>query len=187
MKVQLRKNSNSISKMRSNFPQKYIKQDSPPVKRTACAVTCPGITSPPGEGGIPHPVLAGGHPILSWTGGGYFILFWMGGGGGYPNQSWPKGRPSCLGPILSQGPPPPQKGHGTSGSIMGWRWGLPPPPGCEQTENITFPILRMRAVIRNRQRLYNKAVRTNSKHAKHTGIRFVGFGAPEVKTKSSTV
>ena len=35
---------------------------------------------------------------------------------------------------------PPWKGHGTSGSIMGWRWGTL--PGCGQTdacENSTFP------------------------------------------------
>ena len=42
----------------------------------------------------------------------------------------------------------PQKGHGTSGSIMGWRWGTPP-SGCGQTNKqklLPYPILRMRAV-----------------------------------------
>ena len=36
---------------------------------------------------------------------------------------------------------PPGEGHVNGGSIMGWRWGKPPPPtpGFEQTENITFP------------------------------------------------
>ena len=38
---------------------------------------------------------------------------------------------------------PPPKGHGTSGSIMGWTWGKPPPPlwTDKQTETITFPYL----------------------------------------------
>ena len=30
----------------------------------------------------------------------------------------------------------PQKGHGTSGSIMGWRWGKPPPPRCGLTNKL---------------------------------------------------
>ena len=40
---------------------------------------------------------------------------------------------------------PPQKGHGTSGSIMGWRWATPMGVNW-QTETITFPIFWMRAV-----------------------------------------
>ena len=52
------------------------------------------------RGEVPHPRLGGGTPIM-----------------GYP-PSWPG--TSRWGT--------PQKGHGTSGSIMGWRWGTPPPP-----------------------------------------------------------
>ena len=44
----------------------------------------------------------------------------------------------------------PQKGHGTSGSIMEWRWCNPPPPGVDgQTPVKTLPFripLEMQAV-----------------------------------------
>ena len=48
----------------------------------------------------------------------------------------------------------PQKGHGTSGSIMGWRWATSPPPPRvrtnKQTENITSRRTSVRrAVISN--------------------------------------
>ena len=104
-------------------------------------ITCPSVTDL--AGGVPHPVLAGGvphpDPIM-----------------GYPpaRTGVPPGRD--LKPVT--GVPPertwdqwkyygmemgyPQKGHWTSGSIMGWRWGKPSPPphtppSGGQTENIT--------------------------------------------------
>ena len=74
--------------------------------------------------------------------------------GGYPisgqggTLSLAGGTPSLAGdtPFLAWGTPwkepgtgnPLWKGHGTSGSIMGWRWGSPPPPpNGGQTEKIT--------------------------------------------------
>ena len=52
------------------------------------------------------------HPIPGW-GRGYPIPGW-----GVPHP-WPRWVP-------------PQKGHGTSGSILEWKWGKahPPPPPC---------------------------------------------------------
>ena len=103
------------------------KQESPPAgnckKCTAYGITCPSITYP------------GGYPIQSWP-GGYPIQSWP---GGYPIQSWQGvphpvlaggiylmlGYPSQKGPQTSQWGIP-QEGSGTSGIIMGWRWGTPP-------------------------------------------------------------
>ena len=77
---------------------------------------------PPGQG-TPHPDLAGVPPVLIWL--------------GYPHPD-PAGVPPS--PDLAGVPPRkdmgavevlwdgvgyPQKGHGTSRSIMGWRWGTP--------------------------------------------------------------
>ena len=113
-------------------------------RHTAC---CPILG---GEGGTPSwvpptPYLARGisHP---WTGGTpYWVTPQPGQDGGYP--VWGTGV-GCL----------PGKGPGTS------HWGTPlkdmgpvevlwdgngvPPPRCGQTENTTFPILRMRAVMK---------------------------------------
>ena len=120
---------------------------------------CQGVPHPcPSGEGLCHPVLARvvPHP---YPGQGVPHAV-MAGGGGYPIQSWLEGvgTPSSpgqrevapsgkdMGPVeaLWNGDGyPSQKGHGTSGSIMGW--GNP----CEQTdicENSTFPILRIRAV-----------------------------------------
>ena len=38
----------------------------------------------------------------------------------------------------------PQKGHGTSGSIMGWRWGT---PGVDRLKTLPSVVLRTRAVV----------------------------------------
>ena len=138
---------------------RYNNKDSPPAgnrkRRTTHSITCPGG----GGGAAPHPDLARGYPILTWLGGGgnpsslgqgVPILRYP------PSQDWgippawdwgtPPQQGKDLGPVTGV---PPRKdmgpvevlwdGDGTSGSIMGWRWGNfpPPPPGCEQTENIT--------------------------------------------------
>ena len=128
--------------------------------------------------GVPHPWTGGTPnmlvpPILPWLGG---TLSQDGGNPGYPS-SWPGwGNPPPIwtwpgySPVLTWPgycpvlawdqywgtSPPPQKGHETSGSIMGWRWGSPPrkdmglmevlcdgdgdgvPPVCGQTEKITY-------------------------------------------------
>ena len=109
-----------------------------------------------GGRGVPHPWL-GSTPFLTWG----VPHLWL-GGLPYP---WPGGTLTWGTPShLELGHPQegiweqllgyPQKGHDTSGSIMGWRWGNSPPPRwCGQThicENSTFPILRMRAVINGR-------------------------------------
>ena len=103
--------------------------------------------------GGPHPDLAGGGAYLipgrgTPSQGTPRSLTWPGGGGG---EGWEGGRgwgvphPWRDTPIqewstpVRSGVPPwegtwdshwgtPQKGHGASGSIMGWRWGTPPPP-----------------------------------------------------------
>ena len=103
-------------------------QESPPAgnrkRRTARGITCPSITYSGGGGEVPHPWRGGGvsHPDLamgggtpSWPGGGYPILTWLG-----DTSPWDT----------------PRKGHGTSGSIIGWRWGTPMLTG-RHLENIT--------------------------------------------------
>ena len=90
--------------------------------------------------GVDHPQQGVPHP---WP-GGYTI----------PSQGVPhlcQGVP-CTGVPLGKGPGTsqwgtPWKGHGNSGSIMGWRWGT---PGCELTNKLKLLpslILRMRAVM----------------------------------------
>ena len=93
----------------------YLKQqESPPAgnckRRTAHGVACLSITFPGG---------GGGYPVLSLGGGGYFIPS-CSGWEGYPILSWMGGlreRTHSTGTGVSP------EGHGTSGSIMGWRWG----------------------------------------------------------------
>ena len=53
---------------------------------------------------------------------------------GYP-PSW-AGVPPRKGPGTSHWGTP-WKGHGTSGSIIGWRWGTSPLPSGGESENIT--------------------------------------------------
>ena len=59
-----------------------------------------------------------------------------------PLADWPD-PPAGPDPPLLAGPDPPPAGPDPP-PPTGWTW--PPPPKCGQTENITFPILRMRAV-----------------------------------------
>ena len=82
------------------------------------------------QGGTPS--LDRGYPVPGW---GYPVLGWGGTPSldrGYPIHG--QGTP-C--PDLT-GVPPPRRPDLAE---------VPPTPGCEQTENITFPILRMRAVM----------------------------------------
>ena len=96
--------------------------------------------------GVPHPWMgvppSRGTP-LSWLGYPSPILTWD-QSLGYPpgnERTWDQWK--YYGMEMEY----PQKGHGTSGSIMGWRW-VPSPLRCEQTENITSRIvLRTRSVI----------------------------------------
>ena len=71
----------------------------------------------------------GGGASLSWL-RGYTILPWL-GGGVYPILTWlgyPPGRHIWSVEVLWDGDEVhPQKGHGTSWSIMGWRWDTVPP------------------------------------------------------------
>ena len=102
------------------------------------------LDCPAKGGGDPSPVLVGGGctPVQSW----------LGQDGATPTWDW---FTPCLGlggtPRRDHGPVtgvPPQKGHGTSGSVMAWRW-VPPPLRCAQIdtcESSTFSILRMRVV-----------------------------------------
>ena len=80
-------------------------QESPPAgnrkRRIARGITFPSITYPEGGG---TPSLGRGYPILTWPWGGYLIPTWLG-----DTPPWDT----------------PRKGVGTSGSIMGWRWGTP--------------------------------------------------------------
>ena len=76
---------------------------------------------------------------------------------GYPQPGYPLGRvPPRPGYPPTRVPPP--AGPGRVPPLAPWHSGKcctalwdtgapPPPPKCGQTENITFPILRMRAVI----------------------------------------
>ena len=102
-----------------------------------------GVRYPsPGRGRVyPIPGQGTPHPDLAWGG----------------IQSWPGGTSSLTG-VPHHGVPPrkgpgtshwgtPWKRHGTSGSIMGWRWGT---PRCGQTNKLKLlpsPILRMRVVM----------------------------------------
>ena len=108
--------------------------------------TCP----PPPSRVPPHPDLAGG--TLP----------------GYPRQGTPQQGTPLAGPgrvppppgvcpmkfwlmlqsIMGYGYPPMCLPHGILGNVAK-HYGIwvPPPPRCEQTENITFPILRMRVII----------------------------------------
>ena len=117
------------------------------------------------RGRVPHPVLPGGGGTPSWPGWGRIPDPDLANGIGYPILSWsgrysilgyPPPPESDLGPVTGVAPSKehgtsgsimgwrwgtPQKGHGTSGSIMKWRWSKPPPPlSPKQThtcENIT--------------------------------------------------
>ena len=95
--------------------------------------SCPGV-------GVPQSWAGRGIPVLSWLFQSSHVLSW---GGGDPSDwsqvpSWgstsvPGG--GYLSPRKGPGTShwgTPWKGHGTSGSIMGWRWGTPP-PGCGET------------------------------------------------------
>ena len=120
---------------------------------------------------VPHPVLSKmgvGYPILSCTKWGWGNPSCPNGGtpsspgwgGGVSNPFLDREVPHHLldrgipHPVMARVPPPPAtwKGPGTSRSIMGWRWGTLSPSVDRQTpmKNSTFPILRMRAVIRYR-------------------------------------
>ena len=111
---------------------------------------------------------------LGWR-GGYSVLSCPGlGGGGVSQSCHYQGVPLSLGTPFDWVPPAwdwgtiphlglgypirrglgpvtgvlPQKIHGNSGSVMGWRWDYPPPPQRwtdKQSESITGP-LRMRVV-----------------------------------------
>ena len=90
----------------------------------------------PGLGGTPSHV--GGYPISGL--GGYL---------GYPSSSrpgWGSLRPGWGPPLNPAGVPPDLAGVPPH---LRPEMGYPPPGKCEQTENITFPILRMRAVTRH--------------------------------------
>ena len=99
-------------------------------------LTPPGWTDPPPAGPDPPrldwPPLAGPDPPPTWT--------WP------PWLDWPPPRLDLTPPA---GPDPP-----------GWtdpppQLDLTPPSRCEQSENITFPILRMRAIISVKQWIIN--------------------------------
>ena len=107
--------------------------------------------------GVPHS-MSGGYPIPGW-GWGYPVP----GLGGYPipclggctlSHVWGILHPRSGGvPHLRSGwGTPPLTWLGYPPSELRWdtppdlRWGTPPPRKFEQTEIITFPILRMRAV-----------------------------------------
>ena len=106
----------------------FCKQESRPAgnrkRHTAGGITCPSVTCR-GGGGVPHPDLAGdwatplGRDLKPVT--------------GVPAAK-------DMGPVEvlwdGDGVPPP-KGHGTSASIMGWRWVPPRVWTNKQTENIT--------------------------------------------------
>ena len=103
------------------------------------------LTGYPPPGRVPpHPDLAGGYPTwVSPT--GYppsrvppsRVPLWA----GYPPAGYP--------PWLDlAGYPPRCLPHGILGNVAK-HYGIWVPPRCWQTENITFPILRMRAVIKS--------------------------------------
>ena len=74
--------------------------------------------SPNLAGRVPHPWMGGTHPCI----GEYPIL--DKGGVPRPDLAW-SGVPPWKRPWTSHWGTPPEKGHGSSGSIMGWRWGTP--------------------------------------------------------------
>ena len=84
-------------------------------------------------------------PSITYPRGGgtpsCLVLFWTRGYphpvmAGVPPPPW-KG-PGTSGSIVGWKWVPPWKGHGTSGSIRGWRYGTPP-PWTDTCENSTFP------------------------------------------------
>ena len=127
--------------MQVKFP---LQQDSPPAgnrkSRTARAITCPRITY---QGG-------GGYPMLSWP--GYILpLNWC-----IPQK----------GPRTSYCGIPPRKDMGPVEVLWDGDRVPPPPWGWtdKQIENITFPILRMRAII-NKAIIKNVHVGTQTEYA----------------------
>ena len=91
--------------------------------------------------GVSHPVLFGGLPTWNWD--APRLRLW------YPylrlgTLSYWKGH-GTSGRIMWWDTT--WKEHGTSGSIMVWRWGTPQVWTDKKNENITLPILRMRALI----------------------------------------
>ena len=105
------------------------------------APSCPGwvpLTTPPGTEvlqlgtGVPPGT---GEPSCVGLGYAHLRL-------GY-SSAWDWGTPGGdLGPVTGVHP---GKDMGPAGIL--WKGdGIPPTPGCEQTENITFPIVRMWAV-----------------------------------------
>ena len=102
-------------------------------------------------------VLSGGYPILTWP-GGVLQSCTLPGLGYLPSWDW--GTSPCQDRGTPSGQdwdtPPPQKGPGKESGTGAppvdrvlwdvgkyYAMGYPPFPPCEQTENITFPILRM--------------------------------------------
>ena len=118
-------------------------------------------------GGIPDqgtPLWLGYPPVLTWLGGGYLtrvppgrVPHWQGSPpAGYPLAGYPPGWTWEGTPPTGPGrvPPPsvcPMAFWEMLQNIMGYGY---PPPRCGQTENITFPILRMRAVMNGNRILY---------------------------------
>ena len=79
-----------------------------------------GCTTSLAEGGIPS--LAAGYPMLLppiWDWGTPHLGAW---------DTPPPRKDMGLVEVLWDGDGVPQEGHGTSESIMGWRWGKPPSP-----------------------------------------------------------
>ena len=144
-------NLNSVTRRNQDSPPAWMQEAyRPPHSKHSCAILH-------GGGGGSTPSLARGYPILTR---------------GYPNPC-PGGTPSWLGPILGLGYPSegtwyqslgyqPRKGpgtshwgtswkgNGTSGSIMGWKWGKPPPrvwTGRQLWKQYLPVVLRTQAVI----------------------------------------
>ena len=110
---------------------------------------------PPGQG-TPHPDLAGGVPYLGPPSQGpmgvppqpgYHLLLGQGTPPARvpPHQGTPPTRVPT--PCLDLAGYPPLAAPWHSGKCCKALWDMGTPPRCGQTENITFPILRMRAVI----------------------------------------
>ena len=85
----------------------------------------------------PYVVLSMGYPIPGWGVPRPWVppppvLTWPGGtpsqDRAYPSSGATPPVLTWLGGTPSQDGGTPQKGHGTSGSIIEWRWGTPPPP-----------------------------------------------------------
>ena len=85
--------------------------------------TCPGGYPSPGWG-VPHPDLARGVLVLARG----YPWDWDTPHEGTWDQSleYPQKGHGTSGSIMGWRWGTPWKGHGTSGSIMGWRWGTPP-------------------------------------------------------------